>query len=250
MKLDYQKRPNGDYYFVNNKKPFKGILINEADLKNALDFAYEMSFGIGHHRSTRTGGQYGRKNGEKFCNIFQGKLAEIVLYNFFKSKSIACNEPDFGIYGEGIWDDADLEIYNKKINVKSAASQSNLLLLETKDWSNNGQYLPNLNNGSANLYDYFILVRINPDIKKIFRSKRLMYTDVIPKTDIEEITFAQTWSYDIAGYCTTENLVQAIANNNILPQNSILNEYTKMDAENYYIQCGDMKDIDELLKSL
>ncbi|MDQ6473113.1 hypothetical protein RB619_20945 [Flavobacterium sp. LHD-80] len=250
MKLDHQKRSNGDYYFVNNKKPFKGIVINEVDLKNVLDFAYEMCFGNGHHRSTRTGGQYGRKNGEKFCNTFQGKLAEVVLYNYFKSKSVVCNKPDFGIYGEGIWDDTDLEILNKKINVKSAASQSNLLLLETKDWTNNGQYIPNLNNSSANLYDYFILIRVNPDIKKLFRSKKLMYNDVIPKIDIENIIFKQTWSYDIAGYCTTKNLIQAIADNNILPQNSILNEYTKMDAENYYIQCGDMKDIDELIKSL
>ncbi len=250
MKLDYQKKSNGDYYSVNNKKPFKGIVINETDLKNALNFAYEMCFGNGHHRSTRAGGQYGRKNGEKFCNTFQGKLAEVVLYNFFKSKSIVCDEPDFGIYGEGIWDDTDLEIHDKKINVKSAASQSNLLLLETKDWTNNGKYIPNINNDSTSFYDYFILVRINPDIKKIFRSQRLMYTDVISKADIEQIILTQTWNYDIAGYCTTENLIEAIANNNILPQNSILNEYTKMDAENYYIQCGTMKDIDELVKTL
>jgi hypothetical protein len=247
MKLDYQKRSDGDHYNVNNKKQFNGIPINEADLKNVLNFAHEMCFGNGHHRSKRTGGQYGRKNGEKFCNTFQGKLAEVVLYSFFKSKSINCKKPDFGIYGERIWDDSDLEINDKKINVKSAASQSNLLLLETKDWTSKGEYIPNLTNGLTNLYDYFILVRIHPDIKKLFRSNKLMFNNEIPKNVIEELIFASTWTYDIAGYCTNNDLVLAIANNNILPQNSILNEYTKMDAENYYIQCGNMKDVKDLV---
>ncbi|WPO76985.1 hypothetical protein [Flavobacterium sp. KACC 22761] len=250
MKLTYEKKPEGDYYFVNNPKRFNGIAINKTDIEKVLNFAYSMCFGKGHHRSTRTGGQYSRKNGEKFCNTFQGKLAEVVLYNHFQANSIECNEPDFGIYSEGIWDDSDLEIKNKKINIKSAASQSNLLLLETKDWTTDGKYIPNLINGSTNRYDYFVLVRINPDIKKIFRSKNLMYTNEISKNAIEELIFASLWTYDIAGHCNNEDLKTAISNKNILPQNSFLNQYTKMDAENYYIQCGNMNNIEELITIL
>ncbi|MEN2416406.1 hypothetical protein [Flavobacterium mesophilum] len=247
MKLTYQKKNEGEYYFVSNPKPFNGISIDKTDVEKVLNFAYSMCFGEGHHRSTRTGGQYSRKNGEKFCNTFQGKLAEVVLYNHFKSNAVECNEPDFGIYSEGIWDDSDLEIQNKKINIKSAASQSNLLLLETKDWTLDAQYIPNLTNGSTNKYDYFILVRINPDIKKLFRNQRLMFNNEIPKTIIEELIFASSWTYDIAGYCSNEDLKKAIATKDILPQNSILNQYTKMDAENYYIQCGNMSNIEELI---
>ncbi|KAF2516808.1 hypothetical protein EYY60_01130 [Flavobacterium zhairuonense] len=247
MKLTYEKKTDGDYYFVNNPKLFNGISIGKTDIEKVLNFAYSMCFGEGHHRSTRTGGQNSRKNGEKFCNTFQGKLAELVLYNHFKANSIECNEPDFGIYKEGIWDDSDLEIQNKKLNIKSAASQSNLLLLETKDWTSEGKYIPNLVNGATNTYDYFILVRINPDVKKLFRSKSLMYTNQIPKTVIEELIFSLFWTYDIAGYCSNEDLKMAIANKNILPQNSLLNKYTKMDAENYYIQSGNMSSIEKLI---
>ncbi|MBF4506100.1 hypothetical protein IRZ83_05415 [Flavobacterium sp. JLP] len=250
MKLDFQKKLDADYYTVNNRKPFKGSQIDKTDLEKVLNFAYEMCFGAGHHRSTRTGGQYGRKNGEKFCNTFQGKLAEVILYNYFKSNAIKSSELDFGIYKEGIWDDSDLTINDKKINVKSAAFQSNLLLLETKDWNTKAQYIPNLNTELTSSYDYFILVRINPDIKRLFRNKRLIFNDSIPKSDIQELIFSSTWTYDIAGYCTTDDLIQTISDNNILPQNSILNQSTKMDAENYYIQCGYMKDIEELIKTL
>lgn len=248
MKLTHEKKTYGDYYFVNNPRPFNGNAINKSDIEKVLNFAYSMCFGEGHHRLTRSGGQYSRKNGEKFCNTFQGKLAEVVLYNHFKVNSIECNEPDFGVYSEGIWDDSDLEIQNKKINIKSASSQSNLLLLETKDWTQDGIYIPNLTNRLTHRYDYFILVRINPDAKKIFRNQRLMFSNEISKTVIEELIFSSTWTYDIAGYCNNEDFKKAISNKNILPQNSFLNKYTKMDAENYYIQCGSMNNIEEFIK--
>ncbi|UUW11339.1 hypothetical protein NLG42_11145 [Flavobacterium plurextorum] len=249
MKLD---RKGTDNYYVNNPRPFVGIAIARQDIQRVIDFAYAMCFGDGHHRNHRTGGQYGRKAGEKFCNTFQGKLGEVLLYVFFKSNGLESKEPDFEIYGEGKWDDSDLEIKNKKINVKSAASQSNLLLLETNDWNIQGHYIPNLlsNNGSTFKYDYFILVRIQPDIKKLFSAERLMYNNEIEKEVIEKLIFGQNWNYDIAGYCTHSELVTTIANGYVLPQNSTLNHYTKMDASNFYIQSGNMGVIDDLVNEL
>lgn len=249
MRLDKQGSNN---YYVSNPRGFNGTLISKQDIQKVIDFAYAMCFGQGHHRDHRTGGQYDRKGGEKFCNTFQGKLAEVALYNFFKSQGLESQEPDFGIYTEGIWDDSDLEIKGKKINVKSAASQSNLLLLETKDWNLQGQYIPNVlrNDGSTTNYDYFILVRIHPDIKKLFKADRLMYSNEIEKTVIEEIIFKHNWSFDIAGYTTNEYIIATIKNNYILPQNSILNHYTKMDASNYYIQSGDLGLIEKLVNTL
>ncbi|REH01621.1 hypothetical protein [Flavobacterium aquicola] len=250
MKLENAEGSN--YYYVSHKKGFAGIPVPREAVQTVIDFAYEMCFGAGHHRNCRTGGQYERKGGEKFCNTFQGKLAEIVLYNYFKSEGLEVKEPDFGIYKEGIWDDSDLEIQGKKINVKSAASQSNLLLLETKDWNAQAQYIPNilLNNGSAVSYDYFILVRIEPDIKKLFKTDRLLFSNEISRKTIDEILFARTWNFDIAGYCTNADVITTIANNYILPQNAMLNQYTKMDACNYYIQSGDMKCIKDLVQEL
>ena len=246
------RQEGANNYYVSNGRGFNGTALSREDVQRVIDFAYDMCFGAGHHRVHRTGGQYGRRAGEKFCNTFQGKLGEVALYNFFTSNNIVCNQPDFRIMGEGVWDDSDLEIYGKKINVKSVASQSNLLLLETDDWNAQGQYIPNLllNNGSTVQYDYFILVRLDPDIKRVFRAEKLMYSDAIEKAVIERLIFSKAWSYDIAGYTTTEYIIATIANGYILPQNSILNLYTTMDARNYYVQSGDLGIIDNLLTQL
>lgn len=61
-----------------------------------------MSYGTGEHRN---GGELNRKNGEIFINTFQGKLAELAVYNeiyklsndVYKKLSI----PDFNIFGLG-----------------------------------------------------------------------------------------------------------------------------------------------------
>ncbi len=57
-----------------------------------------------------------------------------------------------------------------------------------------------------------------------------------------------TWRFDIAGWLKREDLKDSIINGNILPQNSMLNGTVKMDAENYYVQAGDMLTGDELVK--
>jgi len=250
MKLD--NKENSNYYYVSNPRRFTGVSVLKNDIQKVIEFAYAMCFGEGHHRANRTGGHYARKAGEKFCNTFQGKLAEQMLYNYFISQGLKVQEPDFRILDVGAWDDSDLEINGIKINIKSVASQSNLLLLETRDWDQHGRYLPNvsLNNGSTIQYDYFILVRINPDIKKLFQSKIMYHSNNIAKADIEKLISENIWSYDIAGYCTNQNIIEAIADDCILPQNSILNNYTSMDAENYYIQSGDMGIISDLVVEL
>ncbi|SFD93557.1 hypothetical protein [Flavobacterium phragmitis] len=252
MKLSHKVIEQKDYYYVSNARAFSGLPISKFEIQKVIDFSFEMNFGKGHHRNCRTGGQYTRRKSEKFCNTFQGKLAEVVLYHYFKVQNLESREPDFEIYGEGVWDDSDLEIKDRKINVKSAAAQSNLLLLETKDWNHQGQYIPNLslNNGSTIQYDYFILVRIQPDIKKIFTAKKCLYCDEMTKNEIEELIFNSVWEFDIAGYCNHQELINTINNNDVLPQNAMLNQYTKMDASNYYIQSGDLHPIDSLVKIL
>jgi hypothetical protein len=247
MKLEFK---NNNEYYINKSKSFKGVAINNSQIIKAFDFAYDMCFGLGHHRNHRTGGQINRKKGELFSNTFQGKLSEIVLYDLFLSKGINTSEPDYSVNGKGIWDDVDLIINNKKINIKSAAFFSNLLLLETKDWNENAEYLPNKNISSSSNYDYFILVRIKPDIKNILTTNRLFYSNDIEKETLFNLTINEEWYYDIAG-CSSHNTIKYIIKNNyILPQNSLLNGKIKMDAENFYIQSGDMKDIDLLISNI
>jgi len=215
-----------------------------------LDFSYNMVFGSGFHRGYRTGGQHLRKKGELFCNTFQGKLAEIVVYNLLKKENINCGNIDFSIHGEGIWDDSDLIVHGKSINIKSAAHFSNLLLLETKNWDHLGRYVPNLNTKANSKYDYFILVRIEPDIKKIFKDESIMFSNEIGRDKIEGLILKQNWNYDIVGYINHDQLLKIIQEKYILPQNALLNGKVKMDAENYYMQAGDMTAISFLIEEL
>lgn len=241
---------SGNSYMNDRRKYFTEFHIDQKLLEDVTNFAYEMCFGSGHHRTHRTGGQFNRKAGEQFCNTFQGKLAEVVLRNYLLKSGLNCGLPDFAIYGEGIWDDTDLIVNGKSLSVKSAAYFSNLLLLESKDYDYNGNYIPNLNLGATASYDYYVLVRIKPDIKGLFRKERLLYSNDIPKTKIDAIINSESWYFDIPGWISHDEFVSVIRDRNIIPQNALLNGKISMDAENYYIQSGDMHGIEELCHKL
>ncbi|WP_157491739.1 hypothetical protein [Maribacter thermophilus] len=237
---------NGNSYIINNKRVFKPRQISRGTITKVFEFAYQMTFGKkGEHRGYRTGGQYSRRNGELFCNTFQGKLAEFVVYKYLKENGIFTNEPDLETWKLGLWDDTDLTYKGFKISIKSAAFFSNLLLLETNDWSRNGMYLPN-----NCIYDFTLLVRLKPDIKKVFKQKRIFFSDTIALQALKEIVLNQLFSADICGFITNTDFVEIIDKGHILPQNSLLNGRISMDAENYYIQSGDLKEIEELIPLL
>lgn len=238
-RLDYK---NGSYY-LNNKRPYKsdGMLKKET-IDLVFDFAYEMSFGgKGEHRANRSGGTHSRKNGEIFTNTFQGKLSECAACNFFwkYDKSIY---PDFKQYKLGKWDTVDLTVCGKEITVKSTKYYGDLLLLETKDWNEKGQYIPNINEEKS-LYDCFMLVRMKPSCEDIMKSKRLLYSNKVSRETLYSILSSQKWEYNFAGYITLDEYKYIINNNYILPQKATLGGKTVMDAENYYIQSGDMHEM-------
>ena len=237
---------DGTSFHINRSAPFISNPISQGKITEVLEFSYNMTYGKkGQHRAYRTGGQHSRKNGELFCNTFQGKLAEFVVYNELINLGFTLSKPDLQTWGLGVWDDTDLNINDKKLSVKSAAFFSNLLLLETKDWDTNGIYLPN--NTS---YDITILVRIKPDIKKIFREHRIFYMDELSFETLEDLLLTESYYYDIPGYITTKDLKNLIENDFVLPQNSLLNGRIKMDASNYYIQSGDLKKLSSIMHEL
>ncbi|QOD60713.1 hypothetical protein H9I45_15445 [Polaribacter haliotis] len=240
MKLEKIKNS----FFINNKKKFSGKSIEKKDLENAFNFAFEMAFGKGYHRAIRSGGNEVRTPINIFRNTLQGKLAEIVVYNFFIKNKFICEKIDFSISEKGIWDDCDLIVNNKKISIKSAAYFSNLLLLETADWNSNGNYIPNITNkNSSNKYDYFIFVRIKPNTNSLFENGS-------EKEILRKEIYTQNWFFDIVGCCSLDTLIYVINKEYILPKNSLLNGKIKMDAENYYIQSGDLKNLNYLINEL
>ena len=237
---------DGNSFYIPRTKNFNPIEIKRDYVNETLDFAYAMTFGKdGEHRRYRSGGTHTRKNGEIFCDTFQGKLAEYFVFQRLKSMGINCPRPDIEKWGIGKWDDEDFLINNKLINVKSMAFFSNLLLLETKDWDKNGLYIPN-----NKYYDYFIVVRIKPELKKEFRIKRMLYSNDIGYEIIKSLLDKLSFFADTPGYITSAFLREKIRERQILPKNSMLNGRIKMDAENYYILSIDFEEFNNIQQHL
>jgi len=239
------RKQNNEFY-IPEKKVFAPSFINKNFIEEITNFCFNMTFGKkGEHRSYRSGGTHFRRKGEIFCDTFQGKLGEFFVYQKLVELGIKTSKPDLETWGLGKWDDQDFVINNKLINVKSMAHFSNLLLLETKDWDGNGIYIPN-----GTPYDFFVVSRSKPDLKSIFKSKRMLYSDDISfsiiKTIIDEIIFEA----DIPGYIDNSMLVTVIDNEQILPKGSLLNGRISMDAENYYILTTDFLELDNIVKPL
>ncbi len=234
-------------YQINHKKKFiKDGDISNDDIRECFDFAYEMAFGKGEHRKNRSGGKIRRKPGQIFIDTFQGKVAEYAIYRYLLKNQIKTSKPDFSIEGYGKWDSFDLEYLNLHIAIKSTKYYGNLLLLETKDWNENGEYIPNNNNG-FNKYDMLILVRVLPDAEAEMKKRLMLYKEEIERVLLENIFFNLKWEYDIAGYITNKDLKRIIEKRYILPKDAILNKRIHMDAENYYVQAGDMRSSKEML---
>jgi hypothetical protein len=155
------------------------------------------------------------------------------------------------VYGLGEWDDSDIVLDNLKFSIKSTKHYGNLLLLEQRDWGFNGEYLPNISTNKDSLYDFFVLVRIKPDGEKLMRDNRLLYSnDHIEKSRLLNIIDKESWEYDVPGYITMDDFKQIISNKLVLPQNALLNGKVPMDAANYYMQSGDMRDLEALIPNL
>lgn len=230
-------------FYITNKKYFenKGVFKRNT-IEKCFEFAWNMSFGSGgEHRKYRSGGSHIRENIEIFSNAFQGKLGEYSVFNIFFINSLNLEEPDLETYELGKWDKFDFKFNNLNISVKSTAFFGNLLLLETKDWNKEGMYIP-----SNIIYDYHILTRISPNGKEILNK----IGENISKLKLKEIIISKAWTWEVTGYITKKDLIEIISNKFILPKGSRLNGKVLMDAENYYIQAGDLKDINNLITEI
>jgi len=242
---------DGHEMFITHKKPFpsNAHTFRPETIKTVFDFAFDMTFGDkGEHRNHRTGGTLQRKKGEIFANTFQGKLAECATCNLFCIIDPSVM-PDFSLYKLGVWDSVDVIVNGKKIAVKSTKSFGNLLLLEQHDWDESGQYIPNQESGSA-IYDYFLLIRIKPFCEDVMRNHRWLYANLVDRETLWREISKETWTYDYAGYISLEHLRYLIRNDFLIQKGDILNGGTRMDADNYYVQAGDMPSVEDLLLEL
>lgn len=235
----------GNAFYITKKAPYNtdGTLKPQT-IERVFDFAYRMAFTPeGEHRSNRSGGDHYRRNGEIFANTFQGKIAECAACNYFFKFDKSVN-PDFSVFKLGKWDTVDLTVCGKEIAVKSTKHFGQLLLLETKDWDRNGNYIPNIDK-TVSSYDCLVLIRMKPSCEDILKQSHLLYSDFIKRKDLHFLVLGQAWSYNYVGLITRNNLIQIIRDRHILPKGAMLNGSTSMDAENYYVQAGDMKNLSQ-----
>lgn len=242
----FMNEENGNYTFT-CKKSFQPVsVLRWENVQLAYDFAYNMTFGKrGEHRDHRTGGMHKRKNGEIFKDTFQGKLSECALYNVLYKRHENLSLPSFDVRELGWWDLDDYQIDGKRASVKSTKSFGQLLMLEKRDYDDNGVYLPNRDKNGGE-YDYFILVRIEPSCEDIMRRNRLLYADEADYNILKDLIIKEKWSYDVPGYITKADFIEMIRRGMIIRQNNRINGRVKIDADNYYIQAGDLREIDQL----
>lgn len=236
----------GTNYYINAKKPFEASrVLRWETVQVAFDFAYNMTFGNrGEHRDHRSGGSYARKPGEIFKDTFQGKLAECALYNELYTRH-KITLPSFDVWALGQWDLDDFLIDQERASVKSTKAFGNLLMLETKDFDANGVYLPNAERGGGE-YDYYVLVRMEPFCEDIMRKNRLLYSATADYNALKDIIISQQWKYDVPGYITKNDIKAIIKNGFVIPKGAMLNGRVRIDADNYYVQAGDLRPIDTL----
>lgn len=242
----YKMSSKGIKFRVTRRVSFRELgKFKHTTVKDVFRFAFDMTFGgKGEHRHSRSGGTQYRNNLQIFANTFQGKLSEFAVANLlYQHKDFKA--PDLSVGPLGFWEDADFTMGDHVIAVKSTKSYGNLLLLETKDWDKNGRYLSS--QGELRSYTHLILVRIKPDIEEILRNlKRELQLDHSFK-NLEFAIIKEKWCYDIPGYVMGDDLIRVIELNHLIPKGAVLNNAVTMDADNYYVQAGDMRKLETFL---
>lgn len=239
---------NGSF-ISNNKVKFKKVRsFKPTTVDSVIEFAYDMTFGSkGEHRHTRSGGSKTRDQFEILANTFQGKLSEFAIANvLYKHKDFI--QPDLSTHSLGIWEDADFKLGHDLIAVKSTKFYGNLILLESKDWDSEGKYLASV--GELRSYSHIILVRVMPDIEKVLEEVVEVVKGSPTLTQLKKFVLAKDWSYDLPGYITNSDLIYVMQQGFTIPKGAFLNHSVKMDAENIYVQAGDLRPIKDLIYEL
>jgi len=210
-----------------------------------------MTFGrYGQHRDHRSEGQVSRSNGEIFIDVLQGKLSEYAFYNFFRVSDVDIPSPDIRAIDLEEWDSSDFTVNGFNVAVKFTKSFGNLLLLGVQDWDSCGRYIPNRDGGISE-FDFFVLIRIKSDVSYFLRGSRMLYVDDVDYDALRFVVIPAQWDTNLADFITRTELVEDVIGAGLMiHQNSLLNGKTRMDADNYYVQAGDLHSFSELIVML
>lgn len=180
-----------------------------------------------------------RSRREIIIDCIQGKLGEFVLYKYLRSIGYNINPPSLEIIERGSWDDGDLFLDDKKIQIKTSPHFSNLLLLKKNDWDLEGNYRFNISENSTP-YKAFFLCRIKPSVQEVLANFEIVNTS---KT-IEALSNVN-FRADIPGFASLKDFREIISSHQYIKSGSKIGSRNISD-DHYYFQSGDLRDIDEI----
>lgn len=224
---------------IRNRIPF-WVKITPESLSEAEVFSRKMAFGDGYSRAVRWGGSVDRSRHEKYADNLQGKLSEFAFFELCQSQGVHVEKPDCTVMKRGKWDDGDFIISGKNISIKSSMLRSKLLLMECAAYRDDGY---ELNFRPPKRIDMILMYRIALSEGEFgHKTSVLYYFDEKNKTGNEDISNMWAWA-DLCGYITNADFCYLTANGfkkrigeTILPESPIV-----MDADNYWISVGDMR---------
>lgn len=223
------------------------VEITDSDFEKAFNFSYAMTFGKqGKHSSssfTRDSG-YKRTLGEIFVHALQGKLSEIATYNHSVAKGNQCNEVDFSIGRLDYWDNIDLAINNLNVSVKSTKGYSMFLLLEVKNYDQNGNYRYPYDGQS--LIDLFLLCRVQSEsgesIEGVLKSKQWLYSKELDREPLYKELNMRKWLVELTGFISKKKLVEHVIKAGHIMKKGIKmgTSDEPMKVDNYYVHVSDL----------
>jgi len=233
--------------------PFKKckFYINE-NIVNVIKFSLEMSYGKGKHKNVRTGDTGSRSNSDIFNNVFQGKVAELIIHMNYLPTNISFKELNYECHGLGKWDEGDIpsEDGYLNLNIKSSKHIANLMMLEENNYDKNGIYKFSKQNYENEIFSF---VRINIDLKKITKIINIcvdngkLIDEKIPNFINKFKEIFNYIEYDVH-FCDRNMIKKAINEGNLLKQGEYIRNNTELKVNNYYIHLSDMYEtIDELI---
>lgn len=243
---------------IEKRNPFASMgAISGSDVASCFSFAFDMTFGgKGQHRNKRENEDSGRDDAGVFANAFQGKLAEYAFYRMMRRNGVWTSSPDISVCGCGKWDVCDFEVENRTMAIKSTKHFGNLLLLEKTDWNADGTYKYGMDPKTGSpvnvFYDAVVMMRIRPDCETVVScalSPDATGEKPDPFVALENASKRIVWEYDIPGFVTGSDLKQCIGNGFVLSKGQFLRT-TKMKVDNYYIQSGDLRPINDIFSML
>lgn len=237
---------NNGYLPSNAKKPYRAdVVISKDDYSVIFDFAHEMAFGNGYHRSNRSGGSHVRDSNLIFQDVMEGKIGEVALFRYFENNGIVVTPPDFSVHKKGIWDGGDFQFRNSfNISMKTSKHYSQLLLLEKDDYSiNNDKVFYKYDKHPP---DVVIFARTCNDIASFMKENN--WTNV---KDMKEDMYQKAKiTCEISGYVTNRDLKNFMEHEFIIEKGEKLNGKVPMDADNYYVAIKDLKPKENLCETL